>query len=202
MLFITAQSDFVSSYKYIQQTMETEYKERSDEYKSRIIKWNQESPVTRIKHPTNIARARKLGYKAKEGVIVVRVQVKGGARKRKHNAGGRKPHASGRFFTQEKSLQVISEERATRKFPNFEALNSYFVGQAGSKRFFEVILLDRNHASIKSDSQYGDVVAQRGRAYRGLTSAGRRHRGISKKRFGAHTMRPSKNKSKQQGAMF
>jgi large subunit ribosomal protein L15e len=192
----------VSSYKYIKQTMETEYKNRSDEYKSRIIKWNQESPVTRVEHPTNIARARELGYKAKEGVIIVRVQIKGGARKRKHNAGGRKPHASGRFFTQEKSLKVISEERAARRFPNFEALNSYFVGQAGSKRFFEVILLDRNHASINADPQFKGVIAQRGRAFRGLTSSGRKHRGMARKRFGAHTMRPSKNKSKRQGAQF
>jgi len=187
----------VSSYRYIKETIESEYKNRSDEYKSRIVQWNTESPVIRVDKPTNVARARELGYKAKEGVIIVRVHIHGGMRKSKHNAGGRKAHASGRFFTQEKSLQSIAEERATRKFPNFEALNSYFVGQAGSQRFFEVILLDRNHNAIKSDRQYSGVIMQKGRAYRGLTSTGRRHRGIARKRFGAHKMRPSANKYKQ-----
>lgn len=184
-------------YRYIKETMESEYKNRSDEYKSRIIKWNTESPVIRINKPTNVARARELGYKAKEGVIVVRVQIHGGTRKRKHNAGGRKAHSSGRFFTQEKSLQSIAEERAARKFPNFEALNSYFVGQAGSQKFFEIILLDRNHNAIKSDPQYGNTILQKGRAFRGLTSTGRRHRGMARKRFGSHKMRPSKNKFKE-----
>jgi large subunit ribosomal protein L15e len=183
-------------YTHIKETMESEYQNRSDEYKSRIIKWNQEPPIIRVDHPTNVARARELGYRAKDGIIVVRVHVHGGMRKRKHNAGGRKPHASGRFFTQVKSLQVMAEERASRRYTNFEALNSYFVGAAGSDRFFEVILLDRNHNAIKNDPHYANVIGQRGRAYRGLTSAGRRHRGISKKRFGAHNFRPSKNKYK------
>ncbi len=180
-------------YKQMKQTMESEYKNRSDQYKSRIIKWNSEPPIMRVDQPTNIARARELGYRAKEGIIIVRVQVHGGMRKSKHPAGGRKPHASGRYFTQEKSLQVIAEERAARKFSNFEPLNSYFVGSAGSNRFFEIILLDRANNAIKSDPHYSNVIGQRGRAFRGLTSAGRRHRGISKKRFGAHNFRPSKN---------
>lgn len=183
-------------YRHIKQTMESEYKNRSDEYKSRIIKWNQEPTIVRIDQPTNVARARELGYRAKEGIMIVRVHVHGGTRKKAHNAGGRKPHASGRYFTQAKSLQVIAEERAARRFTNFEPLNSYFVGAAGSRRFFEVIMLDRNHNAIKNDPHYSNVIAQTGRAHRGLTSAGRRHRGISKKRFGAHNFRPSKNRYK------
>jgi large subunit ribosomal protein L15e len=186
----------VSIYKHIKETMQSEYKERSPEYKSRIIKWNTESSITRVDRPTNLARARELGYRAKEGIIVARVRVHGGTRKRKHNAGGRKPHASGRYFTQEKSLQSMAEERASRRFPNFEALNSYFVGSAGSRRFFEVIMLDRNSNSIRSDPHYSSVVRQKGRAFRGLTSSGIRHRGMSKKRFGSHDFRPSKNRFK------
>jgi large subunit ribosomal protein L15e len=183
-------------YKQMKQTMQTEYKERSDTYKSRIIKWNSESTLTRIGKPTNIARARELGYKAKEGIIMVRVMVHGGSRKRKHAAGGRGPSKSGRYFTQQKSLQSIAEERAARKFLNFEPLNSYFVGTSGSKTFFEVILLDRNSSVIKSDPQYKSAIMQKGRAFRGLTSSGKRHRGLSRKRFGAHSLRPSQNKFK------
>jgi len=177
----------------MKQTFISEYKGRSDIYKARIIKWNTESTITRVEKPTNIARARELGYKAKEGVIVARVKVNGGSKKRKKNAGGRKPSKSGRYFTMVKSLQKIAEERASRKFSNFEVLNSYFVGAAGSKKFYEVILLERDNPTI-INSDYKNVVKQRGRAFRGLTSAGRKHRGISRKRYGSHKFRPSKNK--------
>ncbi len=181
-------------YKHIKHTFESEYKERSAEYKSRIIKWNTEPPITRVDKPTNVARARELGYKAKQGIIIARVVVKGGTRKRKQTGGGRKPSKSGRYFAFTKSSQSIAEERASRKFTNFEALNSYFVGAAGSRKFYEVIMLDRNHPAIKSDPAYSGLVAQQGRAYRGITSSGRRHRGIIRKRFGSHSMRPSKNR--------
>ncbi len=183
-------------YKQMKQTIRSEYKDRSVQYKQRIIKWNTESPVTRVDRPTNLARARELGYKAKEGVLVARVRLSGGTRKRKHAAGGRKPSKSGRYFTRSKSLQAIAEERASRKFSNYEALNSYFVGAAGAKRFYEVILLEKNRSTIVSDPQYMHIVSQNGRAFRGLTSAGKRHRGISRKRFGAHKIRPSQNKLK------
>jgi large subunit ribosomal protein L15e len=186
----------MSMYKQMRQTIQSRYKERSDEYKSRIIKWNSEPPIKLVDKPTNIARARILGYKAKEGVFIVRVMLHGGARKRKLAGGGRKPSKSGRYFTRSKSLQAMAEERAARKFSNFEPLNSYFVGSAGSRKFYEVILLDRNSPIIKADKQYSNVISQRGRAFRGLTSAGRRHRGIIRKRFGAHKLRPSQNRLK------
>lgn len=183
-------------YKQMKQTFISEHKERPDLYKSRLIKWNTETTIVRIDKPTNIARARELGYKAKEGVIMVRVSVHGGTRKRKHPAGGRGPSKSGRYFTQSKSLQAIAEERASRKFMNFEVLNSYFIAAAGPKKFFEIILLDRNSNTIKSDNQYKGIIAQRGRAFRGITTAGSKYRGMSKKRFGAHKIRPSQNKLK------
>lgn len=186
----------MSMYKQLKQTIKSEYRNRSDEYKARIIKWNTEPPITRVNKPTNIARARELGYKAKEGVIVVRVKLKGGSRKRKHPAGGRKPSKSGRYFTRSKSLQAIAEERASRKFTNFETLNSYFVGAAGSRKFYEVILLNKESGAIKSDKQYKNIINQNGRAFRGLTSSGKRHRGIIRKRFGAHKLRPSQNRSR------
>jgi large subunit ribosomal protein L15e len=184
-------------YKRMKQTIASEYKTRSDVYKARIIKWNTEPTITKVEHPTNIARARELGYKAKEGVIIVRVSTKGGSRKRKHAAGGRKNSKSGRYFTRSKSSQVIAEERAARKYMNFEVLNSYFVGSAGSKKFYEIILLDRNHNSIKADGEFGRIVSQNRRAFRGMTSAGRKHRGMSRKRFGSHKIRPSQNKLKR-----
>ncbi len=179
-------------YKEMKETFEREYAQRDRLYKDRIIKWNSESPVLRIERPTNIPRARELGYKAKEGVVMVRVRIKGGKKKRQPPDGGRKPSKAGRFFSRQKSTQAIAEERAATKFTNCEVLNSYFVGSAGSSRFYEVILLDRSNPSVLADGNYSRVVSQGGRAFRGLTHAGRVHRGVASKGFGSVRFRPSR----------
>ena len=181
----------MGSYKYINETFQNEYKERSQLLKNRISAWSVEPSVFRIERPTNIARARELGYKSKQGVVMARVRVLGGLRRRRAIAGGRKPSRSGQFFSYDKSLQSIAEERAARKFSNCEVLNSYYVAQGNNYKFFEVILLDRSSPSIKSDSAYASVIAKHGRAYRGLTSSGRKHRGLLRKGFGTEKNRPS-----------
>ncbi|MCL4383792.1 MAG: 50S ribosomal protein L15e [Candidatus Marsarchaeota archaeon] len=168
----------MSLYKQVKQTFISEYKNKSDQLKERIIKWNTESPVIKINNPTNIARARELGYKAKEGIIVVRVKIRKGKRKRQQADGGRKPSKSGRFFSMQKSLQSISEERAAKKFSNYEVLNSYYVGQTGMEKFYEVILMDRNNPVLINDKIYSNIISQKNRVSRGLTSSGKKHRGL------------------------
>ncbi|MEM3875954.1 MAG: 50S ribosomal protein L15e [Candidatus Micrarchaeaceae archaeon] len=168
----------MSLYKQVKQTFISEYKNKSDQLKERIIKWNTESPVIKINNPTNIARARELGYKAKEGIIVVRVKIRKGKRKRQQADGGRKPSKSGRFFSMQKSLQSISEERAAKKFSNYEVLNSYYVGQTGMEKFYEVILMDRNNPVLINDKIYSNISSQKNRVSRGLTSSGKKHRGL------------------------
>jgi large subunit ribosomal protein L15e len=168
----------MSSYKHIRQTILSEYKERPQAYRNKIIRWSTGGSVVRVDRPTNLARARKLGYKAKEGVVTVRVGVNKGSSKRKTPSGGRKPSKSGRYFTRAKSMQAIAEERAARRFSNCEVLNSYFIGESGTKTFFEIIMLDRAKPTITSDPFYSNVIARKNRAYRGITSSGRRHRGM------------------------
>jgi large subunit ribosomal protein L15e len=185
----------MSMYKSMKSTFIQEYKTRPDVYKNRLVEWGLQSPIVKVDKPTNIARARELGYRAKPGVIIVRVKMKGGKKKRERNWGGRKPSKSGRFFARVKSMQAIAEERAATKFRNCEVLNSYFVGSAGSRRYYEVILLDRASSSIKSDPIYKNIIEQKARAFRGLTSAGRKHRGIAKHSYGTGKLGSSKNKS-------
>ncbi len=168
----------MSLYKQIKQTFISEYKTRSELLKHRIVEWSSEPPVIRIGRPTNIARARKLGYKAKQGIIIVRVRIRAGKRKRQQVDGGRKPSKNGRFFSMQKSLQAIGEDRAAKKFTNFEVLNSYYVGKTGSVKFYEIILLDRNSPVIQNHKIYSDIILQKNRASRGLTSCGRRHRSL------------------------
>lgn len=168
----------MGAYKYIKESFQQSYKERSDDLKNRLTAWNRQPTLNRVEKPTNIARARELGYKDKQGVVVIRARVNKGLRKREKVGGGRKPSKSGRFFARKKSLQAIAEERSSRAYSNCEVLNSYYIGEDGKSKYYEVILLDRAHGSILSDPSYANVINSRGRAYRGLTASGRRHRGM------------------------
>ena len=170
-------------------------------YKERLVKWRSEEAVTRIERPTRLDRAHSLGYKAKQGIIVARVRVKGGGRKRVKPAGGRKPSKAGRFFTAKKSVQWIAEERVARKFPNLEVLNSYWVGEDGVNHWYEVVLVDKHHPAIKSDKELRWIAQpqHQGRVHRGLTSAGKKSRGLLHKGKGAEKLRPSLRAHQRKG---
>ncbi len=157
----------------------------------------------RIERPTRIDAARRVGYKAKQGVVVVRTRVRrGGLRKSKVHMK-RKPSKAGiKKITMGKSIQRMAEERVNRRYPNLEVLNSYWVGEDGKNKFYEVIMLDPAHPAIKSDKQLGWVSSgnsHRGRAFRGKTSAGKRGRGLRNKGKGAEKLRPSLKANKNRG---
>ena len=48
---------------------------------NRMQEWRREGSVVRVERPTRIDRARTLGYKAKQGIAVARVQVRRGGRR-------------------------------------------------------------------------------------------------------------------------
>lgn len=147
---------------------------------NRLTVWRRERVVTRIYKPTKIKRARTLGYKAKQGFVVARVRVKRGRIKSQKITGGRRPKRSGRFHSLGKSWQVVAEEKAGRKFRNLEVLNSYWAGQDGKSRWYEVIMVDPSHPAVKKDSDIRWIAGShhRGRAQRGLTSSGKKSRGL------------------------
>jgi large subunit ribosomal protein L15e len=162
--------------------------------KTRIPIWRKGPTVVRVEHPLRLDRARALGYKAKQGIIVARVKVRRGGRRKARPRGGRKPSKMGvNKITPKKSLQWIAEERAQRKFPNLEVLNSYWIGEDGQYKYYEVIFVDPNHPAIKSDKELRWITgkAHRKRVFRGLTSAGKRSRGLRNKGKGAEKIRPS-----------
>ncbi|MDD1712300.1 MAG: 50S ribosomal protein L15e [Methanoregulaceae archaeon] len=168
----------------------------------RMQTWRREGSVVRLRHPTRIDRARSLGYKAKQGIAVARVKVRRGGRRRSRYVRARRTARMGvNRITAGKSLQRIAEERASRKFPNMEVLNSYWVGQDGRQKWFEVILVDGHHPAIRSDSQLrwlADPV-HRGRAERGKTSAGMKGRGMRTRGKGTEKTRPSIRSHANQG---
>jgi large subunit ribosomal protein L15e len=141
--------------------------------RERVVLWRKEPTVIRIEKPTRIDRARRLGYKDKPGYIVVRVRVRrGGLRKPRPRSGRRQKRMGVTKFKPAKSLKLIAEERAARKFPNLEVLNSYWVWEDGRYKWFEVIMVDR---ILLPELNLGKG---RGRVFRGLTSAGRKVRGL------------------------
>ena len=161
---------------------------------NRMQVWRREGSVVRVEHPTRIDRARSLGYRAKQGIAVARVKVRRGGRRRSRYVRARRSARMGKNrLTAAKSIQRIAEERASKKFPNMEVLNSYWVGQDGRQKWFEVILVDGHHPAIKSDKTLSWVCnpTQRGRAERGKTSAGRKGRGMMTRGFGTEKTRPS-----------
>ncbi len=163
--------------------------------KERLLQWRKEPVVVRIERPTRLDKARRLGYKAKQGIVVVRVRVRKGGRDRPRPRMGRKPKKYGMLtYYPSKSLRWIAEEKAARKFPNLEVLNSYYVGEDGVYKWFEVILVDPHHPAIKSDKELNWITrpANRGRVFRGLTAAGKKSRGLAKKGKGTVKNRPSK----------
>ena len=150
----------------------------SKEMKQKVVAWSSKPVVQRVKRPTRLDRARSLGYKSKQGFVIARTRIKKGRRRRPSPTKGRKPRSIGVWFTPKMNKKSIAERRVARKFPNLEVLNSYYVGETGTHEFYEVILVDKNHPAIKSDKDVGWIVNHRKRVFRGLTSAGKRSRGL------------------------
>lgn len=82
-------------------------------------------------------------------------------------------------------MLLIAQERAAKKFPNLRVLNGYWVGEDGQNKWFEVILVDPNDPAIMADKDINWIgtPTQKGRAHRGLTSPGKRMRGLQPKKL-------------------
>ncbi len=160
--------------------------------RQRLISWRKESTIVRIGKPTRIDRARRLGYKAKQGYVVARVRVRrGGLRKTRPKAGRRQKRMGVKKHKPAKSLRLIAEERTARKFPNLEVMNSYYVAEDGRSKWFEIIMIDKNvlsklesFATERARRQHENrmnMLKQKGRVFRGLTGAGKKSRGLRSK---------------------
>lgn len=163
--------------------------------KQRAIQWRRQPTIIRVERPTRLDRARKLGYKAKQGFVIVRVRVRRGWLKRSRPKAGRRPKRMGvTKIKLAKSLRLVAEERADRKFPNLEVLNSFWVWEDGRYKWYEIIMVDPHHPVIQSDENINWICesVHRGRVFRGLTSAGKKMRGLRHKGRGAEKVRPSR----------
>ena len=81
-------------YKHSSKTWKNIFKDNSKLLRTRAVQWRKENTVTRVHRPTRLDRARSLGYKAKQGTIVVRIKVgRGGMRRERPKAGRRQKHS-------------------------------------------------------------------------------------------------------------
>jgi len=191
-----------SGYSYVKETFEKHETGYQTVHWKRGIEFRKGHSIERVERPTKIYRARELGYKAKQGYVVVRVRVRKGGMHKMRPKRGRKPRAMGvSKYTPGKNLRWVAEERAQKKYPNLEVLNSYKVYADGKNWYYEVILVDPHHPVIKSDPKINWICrpANKKRVFRGLTSAGKKARGLRKKGWGSEKTRPSIRANKGRG---
>ena len=164
----------MAMYKYMRALWKQPKKNLQDIWKQRVIDWKKEPTTVRIPKPTRIDRARSLGYKAKQGYLVVRQRLMRQRRMRPKIGAARRSKAMRRKKIVNMSYQWIAEQRAAKKFKNCEVLNSYYVGETGQYMWYEVILVDTSHPVIKNDKNINWITTKKGRAARGITSAARK----------------------------
>lgn len=168
--------------------------------KQRLIEWRKEPVTVRIQRPTRPDKARSLGYKAKQGYILVRQRIKRGSHVRPKAFKGRRPKKSKLKIDLAVTYQAIAEQRVADKYPNCEVLNSYYTGKDGMHYWYEIILVDKSHPAILKDKRTNWIGSKqhKGRAFRGLTTAAKRSRGmLTRKGKGAEKIRPSRRANKR-----
>ena len=129
-------------------------KENPMELRQRAVVWRNQNAVTRVEKPSRIARARRLGYKAKQGIIVVRMRVGTGGMRKQRPRGGRRPkHLGVTKIKADVSMKQVAERRILQRYPNMKLLGSYFLYKDGMHYWFEVILADPSHPRIAKDKE-------------------------------------------------
>ena len=129
-------------------------KENPMELRQRAVIWRNQNAVTRVEKPSRIARARRLGYKAKQGIIVIRMRVGTGGMRKQRPRGGRRPkHLGVTKIKADVSMKQVAERRVLERYPNMKLLGSYFLYKDGMHYWFEVILADPSHPRIAKDKE-------------------------------------------------
>lgn len=130
------------------------WKENSTDLRDRVIQWRKQEAITRIEKPSRIQRARRLGYKAKQGIVVIRMRVGTGGMRKQRPRGGRRPkHLGVTRIKADVSMKQVAENRVLERYPNMKLLGSYFVYKDGMHYWFEVILADPSHPSVAKDKE-------------------------------------------------
>jgi large subunit ribosomal protein L15e len=152
----------------------------------RAWEYRQRPNILTCNRPARTDKAHRLGYKAKQGYVIARVGVRRGGRKRQNHRGmvfGKPKHQGINQLKFERNLQSVAEEKAGRRYSNLRVLNSYWINQDATMKYYEIIMVDPNHAKVRNDPRINWIVkpVHGHRECRGLTSAGRKGRGLRKR---------------------
>ena len=155
----------MGAYKYLEEVWR---KKQSDvlRFVLRIRSWEyRQLPVIhKCTRPSRLDKARKLGYKRKQGYVIYRIRVRRGGRKKPVSKGivyGKPIHHGISQMKPARSHRAVAEERVGKRCKNLRVLNSYWVGQDGAYKFFEVILVDPFHKTIRGDPQINWIASHK-----------------------------------------
>ncbi|UYV69661.1 RPL15 [Cordylochernes scorpioides] len=176
----------MGAYKYMNELWR---KKQSDvmKYLLRLRSWHyrQLNTIHRAPRPSRPEKARRLGYKAKQGVLIYRIRIRRGGRKKQVPKGctdGKPKNQGVNQLKPVRNHQAIAEERVGRACKALRVLNSYWVCQDSTYKYYEVILVDPALGAVRRDPKMNWIVnpEHKHREMHGLTSAGRKSRGLGK----------------------
>jgi large subunit ribosomal protein L15e len=152
----------MGAYKYLEELWK---KKQSDVMgfilRMRAWEYRQLPVIHRVTRPSRPDKARRMGYLRKQGYVIYRVRVRRGGRKRPVSKGivYGKPKTVGILQLKfARNLRSVAEERVGRKVAGLRVLNSYWVAQDATYKFFEVILVDPAHKAIRNDARINWIV--------------------------------------------
>merc|ERR1711906_37227 len=186
----------MGAYKYLRELWN---RKQSDvmRFLLRVRAWElRQLPTThRASRPTRPDKARRLGYKAKQGYVIYRTKVRRGGRKRPIHKGqvyGKPRNAGVNSLKFRRSIRSKAEERVGRRCGNLRVLNSYWINNDATFKYYEVICVDPSHKAITRDPRINWIrnPVHKHREMRGMTAAGRSNRGMAKGK-GHNKRRPS-----------
>merc|ERR1711990_742134 len=192
-------SSLMGAYKYLEELWK---KKQSDlmRFVLRVRAWEyrQLPTVHRCARSSRADKARRLGYKRAQGYVIYRCRIRRGGRKRMVRKGcvyGKPRNHGIRKLKKEQTHKNIAEQRVGRRCGNLRVLNSYWVGQDATNKFYEVIMVDPSHKRIRRDPEINWICSskQGHREMRGITATSKKSRGLKKRGFAAMKIRPSKN---------
>jgi len=130
------------------------WQENSTILRDKAVLWRKQNAIIRLEKPSRIQKARRLGYKAKQGIIVIRMRVGTGGMRKKRPRGGRRPkHLGVTRIKADVTMQQVAERRVLQRYPNMTLLGSYYLYKDGFHYWFEVILADPAHPRIAKDKE-------------------------------------------------
>lgn len=142
-------------YRQISKTWQDIFHEKGGDMRARAVELRKQPAMLRVDRPWRLDRARAIGYKAKEGVVVVRMRVsRGGMRKQRPTSGRRPKHMGVLKIKSNVPGQSVAERRVLEKYPNLKLLGSYLIWKDGRFAWFECIMVDPQAPTTKNDYDY------------------------------------------------